>query len=71
MTPLPIILAAAEVMRDRIMRGIGAEEPWIMEEHSGQFGAAAIAVHYRRPLRLDEVNRMGPTPDVVARPGRT
>lgn len=52
------------------MRGIGTDDPWIIEEHSGHFGMASVAVHYRRPLRLDEVNRMGPTPDAVARPGR-
>jgi hypothetical protein len=57
-------------MRDRIMRGIGTDEPWIMEEMSAQFGMLAIAVHYRRPLRIDEVNRMAATPDVRARPGR-
>lgn len=57
-------------MRDRIMRGIGTDEPWIMEEMSDQFGMLAIAVHYRRPLRIDAVSRMADTPDVRARPGR-
>jgi hypothetical protein len=57
-------------MRDRIMRGIGTDEPWIMEEMSAQFGMLAIAVHYRRPLRLDEVSRMAATPEVRSRPGR-
>ena len=54
----------AEAIRDKIMRNIGTDEPWV-EEHG------RTAVHWRRPLRIDEVNRMAPTPDVVERPGRT
>jgi hypothetical protein len=57
----------AEAVRDRIMRGVGTDEPWIMEHFAAEGG---IAVHWRRPLRLDEVNRMGPTAEVLARPGR-
>ena len=33
-------------------------------------GMAAVAVHWRRPLRLDEVARMAPTPEVKRREGR-
>lgn len=60
----------AEAIRDRIMRGVGTDEPWVVEEMSKQLGEMAFAVHYRRPLRVDEVARMGPTEEVKTRPGR-
>ena len=60
----------AEALRDRIMRGVGTDEPWHVEELSAEYGERAIAVHYRRPLRVDEVARMAPTPEVKMRPGR-
>jgi hypothetical protein len=59
-----------EAVRDRIMRGIGTDEPWVVEEMSAVIGARAIAVHYRRPLRIDEVNQMAPTDEARVRPGR-
>ena len=52
------------------MRGVGTEEPWVVEEMSAQLGDGAFAVHYRRPLRIDEVARMGQTAEVKERPGR-
>lgn len=57
-------------MRDQLMRGIGTSEPWITEDHSAQWGMAAKAVHYRRPLTLQEVAQMGRTPETIQRPGR-
>ena len=60
----------AEGVRDRIMRGAGTDEAWVMEEMSAMLGDRAVAVHWRRPLRLDEVARMGQTAEVIARPGR-
>jgi hypothetical protein len=60
----------AEELRDLIMRGVGTDEPWVVEEMTKQLGEMAVAVHYRRPLRIDEINRMAPTPDVKARLGR-
>lgn len=61
----------AESIRDRIMRGIGTDEPWVTEEQSAEWGEFAVAVHYRRPLRIDEVNRMAQTEEVKNRLGRT
>jgi hypothetical protein len=52
------------------MRGVGTNEPWVIEEMTEQLGDLAIAVHYRRPLRIDEINRMAPTEAVKARPGQ-
>lgn len=51
--------------RDAIMRGIGTDENWIEEP-----GPSGTALTWRRPLRIDEINQMAPTPDVRARPGR-
>lgn len=59
-----------EALRDKIMLGVGTDEEWVTEEMSKMLGDRAVAVHYRRPLRLDEVNRMAPTEDVKARLGR-
>lgn len=51
-------------MRDRIMAQIGTSEPWVIEHGN-------VAVNYRRPLRIDEVNRLPPDdPNVRLRPGR-
>lgn len=52
------------------MRGLGTDEPYVMEEMSAQIGERAISVHWRRPLRIDEITQMAPTPEVKARPGR-
>jgi hypothetical protein len=52
------------------MRGVGTDEEWVTEEMSAQFGMRAYAVHYRRPLRIDEIARMAPTTEVRERPGR-
>jgi hypothetical protein len=60
----------AEQLRDRIMRGVGTEEPWVVEEMSKKLGEAAVPVHYRRSLRIDEINRMALTDVVKSRPGR-
>lgn len=60
----------AEVVRDRIMTGVGTDEPWVIEEMSKMLGLRAVAVHYRRPLRIDEISQMAPTPEVLTRPGR-
>ena len=52
------------------MHGVRTSEPWFCEDMTGILGATAVAVHYRKPLRLDEVNQMAPTSEVRARPGR-
>ncbi len=60
----------AEALRDRIMRNVGTDEPWVIEDMSDRLGLMAVAVHYRKPLRIDEINRMAPTNAVRSRPGR-
>lgn len=60
----------AEAVRDRIMRGIGTHEPWVVEDMSKQIGLRAVAVHFRRPLSVIEVGQMAPNPETLSRPGR-
>ena len=73
--PVPVLrwsptkMRKAEALRDKLMRDIGSSEPWISEDISAQIGMAAVAVHYRRPLSMSEVAQMGPTREVIDRPG--
>lgn len=48
------------------MRGCGTEEPWFRDEEA----PLVITANWRKPLRLDEVNQLAPTPEVLARRGR-
>lgn len=52
------------------MRGLGTDEPWVIEHMGHVAGLRAIAMHYRRPLRIDEIAMLAPTPEVRERPGR-
>ena len=52
------------------MRGLGTDEPFIMEEMTSMLGERAVSVHWRKPLRIDEVARMAPTEEVKQRAGR-
>ena len=54
-----------EATRDRIMRGVGTDEALIPDE-----GPTTVSVQWRKPLRIDEVNRMAETPEVRTREGR-
>lgn len=59
----------AEHLRDRILRGLGTDEP-LIEEDYGRIRAGATTVSWRRPLRIEEINQMGQTAEVRQRPGR-
>jgi hypothetical protein len=50
--------------------GLGTDEPWFTEEMTAELGLPAIAVHWRKPLRVDEINRLSPTAEVRERQGR-
>lgn len=54
-----------EATRDRIMRGVGTDEALIPDE-----APTIVSVQWRKPLRIDEVNRMAETPEVKERRGR-
>lgn len=60
----------AEAAREATLRGAGTTEPWFMETLADTRGEQAVAAHWRKPLRLDEVNLLAPTAEVRARPGR-
>jgi hypothetical protein len=53
----------AEALRDKIMRGVGTDEAWVIER-------GVVAMHYRKPLRIDEIARLRQSIEVRDRPGR-
>jgi hypothetical protein len=57
-----------EAVRDRIMRGIGAEA--LIEPDAAERAVMRITRQWRKPLSIEEVNRMAPTPEVRERKGR-
>lgn len=62
-----------EALRDRIMFKTGTDEAFIGEnlvEMAAAIGRSPVAMHWRKPLALTEVNRMAPTSDVLQRKGR-
>lgn len=52
-----------QFLRDTIMQGIGTSEAFISEKGTS-------AMHWRKPLSIEEINRMAPTREVRARAGR-
>jgi hypothetical protein len=48
------------------MRGVGTDEPLIEAIGEGN----VVTAQWRKPLRIDEVNRMAETPEVKQREGR-
>ena len=61
----PTLHRRIEAMRDRIMRGVGTDEALIPDELPTR-----VTRQWRKPLRIDEVARMAPTPEVRERKGR-
>ena len=52
-----------EALRDRILFGAGTSEPFIAEDivqAEAETGRTMVAMHWRKPLSLMEVNRMAP-----------
>lgn len=62
----PRLYRMVEEARDRIMRGVGTDEPLMQAIGEGN----TSTLQWRKPLRIDEVNRMAPTPEVLERKGR-
>lgn len=55
------------------MRGLGTNEAMIAEDIAAvvaETGISPRAMHWRKPLSIEEINRMAPTEEVRARPGR-
>jgi hypothetical protein len=61
-----------EHVRDRIFRGLGTDEPLFEEQLPAglSYPKPVVSVNWRKPLRIDEITQMAPTPEVRARPGR-
>jgi hypothetical protein len=62
-----------EALRDRIMFNVGTSEPFIgedVQEIADVLGVSPRAMHWRKPLSIEEINRMAQTPEVRERPGR-
>lgn len=62
-----------EALRDRIMFRYGTSEPWISEDiqrMADELGVSPRAMHWRKPLTIEEVARMAPTDEVRERRGR-
>ena len=61
-----------EAMKDRIFGMCGSPEP-VIEAQSDELaalGAARVTMQWRKPLSIEEVARMAPTPEVRERKGR-
>jgi hypothetical protein len=52
-----------DALRDRIMARVGTAERIVAE-------VGDLAMHWRKPLSIVEVNQLAPTAEVRARPGR-
>jgi hypothetical protein len=59
----PTKMRKAEALRDKIMRGVGTAEEWVLEQ-------GHVSMHYRKPLRIDEIASMASTLEVRERKGR-
>lgn len=51
------------------MRGVGTDEPLIVPEGE-EAALLQVTRQWRKPLRIDEVARLAPTPEVRERRGR-
>ena len=60
----PTMHRRIEAARDRILRGVGTDEPLIEEPN------VRVTRQWRKPLRIDEVSQLAPTLEVRQRPGR-
>jgi hypothetical protein len=58
-----------EAIRDRIMQRIGTSEP-LIELEGMELLAVKQTRQWRKPLSVEEINRMAPTPEVLERRGR-
>jgi hypothetical protein len=61
-----------EAIRDRIMAMCGTSEPLVLVLAPAEMptGHVAVTMQWRKPLTLEEVARMAPTPEVRERRGR-
>jgi hypothetical protein len=65
----PTLHRKVEAARDRIMAMCGTDEP-VIEPDGEERAMMLVTRQWRKPLRIDEVARMAPTPEVRERKGR-
>jgi hypothetical protein len=58
-----------EAIRDRIMTMCGTAEPLVAADDFPT-GHVRVTMQWRKPLSIEEVARMAPTPEVRERKGR-
>jgi hypothetical protein len=58
-----------EAIRDRIMSMCGTNEP-VIEPDDEEAAMLAVTRQWRKPLSIEEINRMAPTDEVRERRGR-
>ena len=58
----------AENARDQILH-CGTDEP-VIEPEGEELAQLRVTRQWRKPLSIEEINRMAPTAEVRARPGR-
>lgn len=68
----PTVWRKMEALRDKIMRNCGTDEPWFMDDELKAEHPFwdVVTAQWRKPLRIDEVAQMAPTPEVRERQGR-
>jgi hypothetical protein len=62
-----------EAIRDRTFRGVGTAEaliPVSEVEMMAKLGISPVTAQWRKPLSIEEINRMAPTVEVMERRGR-
>ena len=65
----PTIHRRVEAVRDRIFRGVGTAEP-LIEPEGEEAALLRVTRQWRKPLSIEEVARLAPTPEVRERKGR-
>jgi hypothetical protein len=58
-----------EALRDRILFGLGSPEP-VIPITGAERAAVRVTMGWRKPLSIEEINRLAPTQEVRLRPGR-
>jgi hypothetical protein len=59
-----------EALRDRILFGLGTDEPLIPVSSEERAAGLVVSMQWRKPLSFAEIARLAATPEVLARPGR-
>lgn len=58
-----------EALRDRVLFGLGSPEP-VIPIDGEERAMTLVTMQWRKPLSIEEVAQLAPTPEVRAREGR-